>query len=275
MPGDYDEAAAGVRAGDRDVAGQRASSIASWRPSSARQGNRHAALGAPARRPSALDPSDARACVQLGEVLEEQGRLRRRGRRLRQGAGDRAGRRNRGEAGHGRAGADLARLPDGVPGHPGSAAQVDARRPGRAHRRAAARRCCRRRRARRPWSSPTSGPTGRRPWIMAVVRAGVMEPYPEPHLRAARRSCDASTWRRWRVAGAAADGRAGRRSRASGRPPGRGSPICRDPPGVSCRCGGGGAGVMPLADGTASGRRRAVSGAEALDVVDRLEGLTR
>lgn len=237
-----------------------------------KQGKAEDALGHQ-RKAVALDPSDPRGFVQLGELLEERGDIA--------GAidaylkaeaiepGDEA--RKRVEAARSRA--DLARLPEEYRAI-AAAAQVTrgdlaallgvklapllkaAARPeavvvtdARSH-----------------WAAP---------WIMAVVRAGVMEPYPN-HAFAPR-----AVVRRLDLALAASRvlQLVGARRPALARQWGAARPTIVDlPPGhlgypaVAMTVG---ADVMPLVDGGAFRPNRVVAGGEAVDVVTRLEVLTR
>jgi tetratricopeptide (TPR) repeat protein len=112
-------------------------------------------------------------------------------------------------------------------------------------------------------------------WILAVVRAGVMEPYPNHAFapgasvvrldlaRVASRVLGLIAARRPQLA---QDWRASR-PRIADLPPGH-----LGYPAAALVIG---AGVMPLLDGNRFGPARPVAGTEALDVVTRLEGLAR
>ena len=120
--------------------------------------------------------------------------------------------------------------------------------------------------ARSHWASP---------WIMAVVRAGVMEPYPN-HAFAPR-----GVVRRLDLAQAASRvlGLIAQRRPAQARAWQAARPRFADLPvdylGYPAVAMVVGAGVMPLADGAAFGPTRIVTGSEAIDVVTRLEVLAR
>jgi tetratricopeptide (TPR) repeat protein len=112
-------------------------------------------------------------------------------------------------------------------------------------------------------------------WILAVVRAGVMDPYPNHAFapkgpvvrlelaRVASRVLDLIEARRPRLA---QDWRAAR-PRIADLPPGH-----LGYPAAALVVG---AGVMPLVDGNRFHPERPVAGSEAIDVVTRLEGLAR
>ena len=112
------------------------------------------------------------------------------------------------------------------------------------------------------------------PWIMAVVRAGVMEPYPNHTFGPRDRRRGASTWRR--SASRVLDLIGARRPRLARdwqavRP--RIADLSPDHLGYPAAALVVGAGVMPLVDGGAFEPTRPVSGGEAIDVVTRLEVL--
>jgi hypothetical protein len=113
------------------------------------------------------------------------------------------------------------------------------------------------------------------PWIMVVVRAGVMEPYPN-HAFAPR-----GVVRRLDLAQAASRvlGLIAARRPAQARAWQAARPRIGDLPaghlGYPAVAMAVGADVMPLADGAAFRPTQVVAGAEAVDVVTRLEGLAR
>ena len=152
------------------------SSIASWPASSGRRGDADAALEH-FRKAVELDPADA---ASLGADRRDPRSARRSRRRAASRTttrwrSSRARRRRRGATRCAR-GSSWRGCPTEYRAHRRGAAD-HARRSGGAHRRPARRRCCERRPRRRRASSPTCAATGRRTWIMAVARAGVMEPF--------------------------------------------------------------------------------------------------
>ena len=160
-------------------------STASWPPSSGRTDDLDAALEH-AQKAASLDPTEPRALVLIGEILEAQRRLD-------------AGR--RGVRGRARARAERrARRPSVEAPARAGGARRDARRSTARSRRAAtitrgaargaasasgSSRCCRALDRRTPVVITDTRGNWAAPWILAVARAGVMEVYPEPHVPAA------------------------------------------------------------------------------------------
>ncbi len=225
------------------------------------------------RRSAALDPGDARAFVQIGVLLEEHGDDK--------GALEAYERASQIDAGPDAAAGlarvrtrlDLARLPEqyaAIPDAPqvtrGELAALIGVRLAALVGPSATRGTAVVTDVRAHWAAP---------WILEVVRAGVMEPYPNhafsPHaivrrldlaqvcsrllaLIAARRPDLAGHWREAR-------------------------PRIADVPqthlGYPAVAVAVGAGVMPLAEGATFQPARPVTGREAIDVLDRLEVLAR
>lgn len=224
------------------------------------------------RRAAAIDPSDARAFVLLGEVLEEQGDYA--------GAADayaradaiEPGEENAGRLARARERAAMARLPEqyrAIPSAPqvtrGDLAALIAVRlasllPEAAHRDAVVLTD-----VRSHWASR---------WIMAVVRAGVMEPFPnhtfQPRNVVHRLEMAQVVARVLRLVAA--------RRPAPGREWAAARPQIADLPpthlGYPAAAAAVSAGVMPLQDGLFR-PARPVAGAEAVEVIGRLEGLGR
>ncbi|HEX7486936.1 MAG TPA: tetratricopeptide repeat protein [Vicinamibacterales bacterium] len=269
--GRLDEAAAGY---ERAIAGSLDSALL-YRELAGierRQGKSDPAL-AHLRKAIALDPGDARALVQLGDLLEERGDFA--------GAADAYGKADGLDPGEAtrarlagvRARADLARLPEEyklIANAPqvtrGELAALVGVRLGPLLKSGARQEGVVVTDARNHWAAP---------WIMAVVRAGVMEPYPNHSFaprgvvrrldlaRVASRVLSLIAVRRptlarqWKSA----------RPRIADLPPGHlGYPAAAMVVGAD---------VMSLLDGATFGPTRPVTGSEAVDVVTRLEVLAR
>jgi tetratricopeptide (TPR) repeat protein len=269
--GRFDEAIAGY---ERAIAASPDSALL-YRELAAveRKADRSDAALAHLRKAVLLDPSEARGFVQLGELLEERGDVA--------GAIDaylkaeaiEPGDEARARVAAARARADLARLPEEYRAI-GGAAQVTRGdlaaligvRLSALLKAAARGEGAVVTDARSHWASP---------WIMAVVRAGVMEPYPN-HAFAPR-----GVVRRLDLAQAASRvlGLIAERKPAQARAWQAARPRIVDLPaghlGYPAVAMVVGADVMPLADGAAFRPTRVVSGAEATDVVTRLEVLAR
>jgi tetratricopeptide (TPR) repeat protein len=225
------------------------------------------------RKAASLDPSDARGLVQLGELLEETGDF--------SGAIDAYGKAaalepsddTRARLSGARARADMARLPENYKAIATSAqvtrgdlAALVGVRLGALLKAAAREQGVVVTDARNHWAAP---------WIMAVVRAGVMEPYPN-HAFAPR-----AVVRRLDLAQAASRvlGLIAERRPTLSRPWQAARPRIADLPpdhlGYPAVASVVGADVMPLLDGGFFRPARFVNGGEAMDVVSRLEVLAR
>jgi tetratricopeptide (TPR) repeat protein len=225
------------------------------------------------RKAVALDPSEPRALVQLGELLEERGDF--------VGAIDAYGKADAIEPGDdtkarlaaARSRADLARLPpeyQAIATSPqvtrGELAALIGVRLGAWLKGAARQEAVLVTDARNHWAAP---------WIMAVVRAGVMEPYPNHTFapRVAVRRLDLARVASRVLALIAVRRPALARQWQSARPR-----IADLPPGhlgYPAAAVVVGADVMSLLDDATFKPTRLVSGTEALDVVTRLEVLAR
>jgi predicted TPR repeat methyltransferase len=236
-----------------------------------KQGAGAAALGH-LHRATQLDPSDSRAWLQTGEVLEEQGDLA--------GAIDAYSKAEALEPGEetaarlarARAGAELARLPDAyraIASSPqvtrGEVAALVGVRFRQLLSKAPARETVVLTDVRSHWAAS---------WIMACVRAGVVEPYPNHTFqpRAFMRRLEMAQVVA-RVLDLAAQDRPGLSRRWAGE-----SPRFGDLPpshlGYPAAATAVSAGVMPVADGLFR-PGRGMAGAEAVAIVERLEGLAR
>ena len=114
------------------------------------------------------------------------------------------------------------------------------------------------------------------PWIIAVVRAGVMDGFPNHTFqpRAVVRRLDLAQVVRGSSALIAA--RRPTLGREVGTPRVPASTICRRRTSrILAAAAAVAAGVMPLADGRVPARRASVTGAEAIEAVGRLEGARR
>jgi tetratricopeptide (TPR) repeat protein len=236
-----------------------------------KQGRAEAAVGHLGKAAS-IDPSDVRTLVLLGEVLEEQGEYSRAADAYARAEALEPGEEAAARVARARARADLARLPEqyrAIPGAPqltrGDLAALVGVRLATLLTSAPARDAIVVTDVRSHWASP---------WIMAVVRAGVMEPFAnhtfQPRAVVRRMELAEVASRVLNLLAAARPGLS--RDWVLGRPR-----IADLPPGnlgypaVATVVA---AGVMPLADGLFR-PARPVSGAEAVEVVERLEGLAR
>jgi Flp pilus assembly protein TadD len=236
-----------------------------------RQGKREAALGH-LKKAVAMDPSDGRAWVQIGDVLEEQGDHA--------GAADAYGTAQALEPGDeaaaklakARAGAELARLPEpyrAIASAPqvarGDLAALIGVRLAPLLASAPAQEAVVLTDVRSHWAAT---------WIMSVVKAGVMEAFPNHTFqpRAVVRRLDMAQVVS-RVLGLIAA-----RRPALGREWAVARPRIADLPpthmGYPAAASAVASGVMTLSDGMFR-PTRVVSGDEAIDAVGRLEGLTR
>ncbi len=236
-----------------------------------KQGNVDAALGH-LKKAVTVDASDARAWIQLGEVLEEKADFA--------GAADAYGRAQAIEASDEtaaklakvRAGADLARLPDAYRAIPAAiqVTRADVAALVGVHlvpllASAPPREAVVLTDVRSHWAAT---------WILAVVKAGVMDAFPnhtfQPRGLVRRLDLAQVVSRVLPLVGASRPALA--REWLSARP--RIADLPATHLGYPAAAAAVASGVMPLADGMFR-PGRAVSGAEAIEVVDRLEGLMR
>jgi tetratricopeptide (TPR) repeat protein len=235
-----------------------------------RQGHAAAALDG-LKKAVSIDPSDARAWSQIGEVLEEQGDFGAAVDAYARAQSLEPGQEIAGRLAHARARAELARLPEAyraIPAAPqvtrGDLAALIGVRLGPLLASAPPREAVVLTDLRSHWAAS---------WIMTVVRAGVMEPFPNHTFqpRGPVRRLEMA-----QVVTHVLDLIAMRRPAAAREWAAR--PRIADLPathlGYPAAATAVAAGVMPLVDGTFR-PSRPVSGAEAIEVVGRLEGLSR
>lgn len=236
-----------------------------------KQGRNDAALEH-LRKAAAMDPSDARALLLMGEVLEEQGRFAEAVNAYSRAEAIEPGEDVAARLARARSGAELARLPEpyrAIPAAPqitrGDLAALIGVRLAALLAQNPARDATVLTDVRTHWASA---------WIIAVVRAGVMEPFPnhtfQPRGIVRRLEMAQVVTRVLNLVGA--------QRPALAREWSAGQPHIADLPathlGYPAAATVVSAGVMPLVDGMFK-PARPVSGAEAVDVIGRLEGLSR
>jgi tetratricopeptide (TPR) repeat protein len=225
------------------------------------------------RKAVSLDPSDARGFVQVGELLEERGEFADAVDAYLKAEALEPGEEARARVAAARSRADLARLPEEYRAIAGTAevtrgdlAALIGVRLGAVLKAAAREEGVVVTDARGHWAWP---------WIMAVVRAGVMEPYPNHAF------VPSDVVRRLDLAQAASRvlGLIARRRPAQARAWQSARPRIADLPaghlGYPAVAVVVGADVMPLVEGAAFKPTQVVSGGEAIDVVTRLEVVAR